>query len=380
MNTGPRRGASLRTTLTTVAPLACLAAMVAVLPCLRGSASGAKPEDAAPKAGGPPQAAVAGARLAVHALAQLGPDAGIINVGARPGVRIERILVKEGDQVEAGAVLAVLEGHTQAELQVALAEAQKKNADFQRALGRDRLAVERDREDKLKKERLDAQQQLVDISKGRLKAATDIYHKIGKPLENNPAQRHELDLGFFQAQADSIKTQIELKELQVAQDLIDHRRAVEDKQLADGGPDAAILDRQNELARAALDETTVHAPVAGQVLEVVAHAGEVSSGPLLSLADVTAMVAVAEVYQSDVADVKMGDPADVVILGKSVAGKVTRISRLVGKNSLASLDPRALQDRRVVAVTIKLNEAAAAAPYVNMEVEATIRPQPGGAR
>ena len=53
---------------------------------------------------------------------------------------------------------------------------------------------------------------------------------------------------------------------------------------------------------------------------------------------------------------------------------------MVGKNGLASLDPRALQDRRVVAVTIRLDDAAAAADYVNMEVEVAIRPQHGGSR
>ena len=88
------------------------------------------------------------------------------------------------------------------------------------------------------------------------------------------------------------------------------------------------------------------------------------------------MVAIAEVYQSDLPEVKVGDPAEVVILGRKVAGKVTRISRLVGRNTLASLDPRALQDRRVVPVTIRLDDATAAADYVNMEVEVTIKPQP----
>ena len=58
-----------------------------------------------------------------------------------------------------------------------------------------------------------------------------------------------------------------------------------------------------------------------------------------------------------------------------MAGKVTKISRLVGKNSLANLDPRAPQDRRVIAVTIKLDDPAAAADYVNMEVEVKIRPR-----
>ena len=82
-----------------------------------------------------------------------------------------------------------------------------------------------------------------------------------------------------------------------------------------------MLDRQIELARAAATRPTVLAPSAGRVLEVAAHAGEVSGGPLLSLGDLSAMVAIAEVYQSDVPEVKVGDPAEVVILGKKVAGQ-----------------------------------------------------------
>jgi HlyD family secretion protein len=119
----------------------------------------------------------------------------------------------------------------------------------------------------------------------------------------------------------------------------------------------------------------VLAPSAGRVLDVSARAGEVSSGILLALADLSAMVAIAEVYQSDVPEVKVGDPAEALIQGRRVAGRVTKVSRLVGRNTMASLDPRELQDRRVVPVTIRLDDAAAAAAYVNMEVEVTIRPQ-----
>ena len=57
-----------------------------------------------------------------------------------------------------------------------------------------------------------------------------------------------------------------------------------------------------------------------------------------------------------------------------MSGKVTRIGSIVGKNQLTSVDPRALRDLRVVEVTIQLDDSSEAARYVNMEVEATIRP------
>jgi HlyD family secretion protein len=339
---------------------------------MRGSVSQANSEEQTPKAVSPTPPAAKG-RVQVHALGRLAPEAGIINVGVRPGLRIDRIEVKEGDEVAAGAELAVLEGRAQAELQVALVEAQKKNADDQRTLSRDKLALERERADKLRKDRLSTQERLLDIAKRRLDAATDIYKVLGQAATGKV--KYDLDMAFFQAEAEHLRAQIELKELQAGQDQTERSRQLEDRQVETQEPDRTVFERQLEVARAARDQTVVLAPAAGRVLEVSAHEGEVSTGVLLSLGDLSAMVVIAEVYQSDVREVKVGDLAEAVIQGRRVAGKVTKVSRLVGRNTLASLDPRELQDRRVVPVTIRLDDAAAAALYVNMEVEVTIRPQ-----
>ncbi len=107
---------------------------------------------------------------------------------------------------------------------------------------------------------------------------------------------------------------------------------------------------------------------------MLAHPGEVSAGSLLEMGDVSSMVARAEVYQSDVPRIQPGDPAEVDILGTKVAGKVTRIGTVVGKNQLTSIDPRAPRDLRVIDVTIQLDRAEPAGRFVDMEVEATIRP------
>jgi HlyD family secretion protein len=355
--------------------LAFLAAPAAGLPLFRGAASQAQADERAPapKAVSPSPSAPR-ARFEVHALGRLAPETGIVSVGVRPGVRIDRIEVKEGDDVAAGAELAVLEGRAQAELQVALAEAQKNSAEAQRALSRDRLALQREREDKLKKDRLTTQERVLDVTKRRLDAAKEIYKTLGQAAAGKV--KYDLDMAYFQAEAEHLKAEIDLKELQTSQDLTARSRQLEDRQVETESPDRTVLDRQLELARASRDQTVVISPAAGRVLELSAHAGEVSTGTLLSLGDLSAMVAIAEVYQSDVPEVKVGDLAEALILGRKVAGKVTKVSRLVGRNTLASLDPRALQDRRVVPITIRLDDAAAAADYVNMEVEVTIRPHP----
>jgi hypothetical protein len=53
-------------------------------------------------------------RTSVHALARLEPAGGLIVGGARPGIRIERVLVAAGDLVQASQPLAILEGQAEA--------------------------------------------------------------------------------------------------------------------------------------------------------------------------------------------------------------------------------------------------------------------------
>jgi HlyD family secretion protein len=318
-------------------------------------------------------------RTRVHALARLEPTGGLIVVGARPGIRIERVLVAAGDLVQAGQPLAILEGQAEARRRLALAEAQKAEALHQRAQRRNQVAVERAREDRLQPIRLS----VLENTNKALKAEDDRLSQDIEALGKDPQtvrQREELALKLDEVRIESYKAFFELEQVRADQALLDRKRSVEDQALADGGPDDQVLDRQIDLARAAHDATTVEAPVAGHVLDVPAHGGEVSSGPLVTLGDLSAMDAVAEVDQADADQLKEGDAAEVTILGTTVPGKVTRIGRLVGRNQLMNVDPRAVQDLRVLKVTIRLGAAQPADRFVNMQVEVAITPGAAPAR
>src|SRR4051794_28362766 len=177
------RGLSSRRARTRVAILSGLLGLGAILVLLGG--------DGPAPLRGPSQAAGPGVRPnpgasegeAVHALARLEPAAGLLNVGARPGARIESIRVREGDAVRAGDLLAILEGHSQAKTQVALAEAQKKNADHQRSLQRSRLALQREAEDRLKGPRLDSAKRMNEQTQQRLKQLRDFLPKLNPLVE-----------------------------------------------------------------------------------------------------------------------------------------------------------------------------------------------------
>ena len=193
-------------------------------------------------------------------------------------------------------------------------------------------------------------------------------------------EREELLLKIDQVRIESYRAFFELEQARADEALLARKRSVEDQALADGGPDDRVLDRQIDLARVGLDATRVAAAVAGRVIDVHAHGGEVSSGPLVTLGDLSAMDAAAEVDQADADKLKEGDAAEVTINGTTVPGRVTRVGRLVGRNQLQDVDPRTLQDLRVLKVTIRLDAAQPADRFVNMQVEVAITPGEAPAR
>jgi HlyD family secretion protein len=336
-----------------------------------------RPTDAATqtrRAAGPGEgaAALGVSRAAAVALARLQPAAGLILVGVRPGMRVDQILVQEGSQVSKDQPLATLEGREAAHHQVVLAQAQKKRAEHQRSARKDALTIERAQSDKTRKARIDAASKAASASKQRFDKATELLKQFGGTLQGK--ERYDAEMALFQVEMQAIKTDLDQKFLEAALEAESTKRKLEDWELADHGAEDEILDAQIKLAGAGMRETEVRAAGAGRVLRMLSHPGEVSTGTLMELGDVSSMVAIAEVYQSDLPGIRVGDPADVDILGNRVAGKVTRIGSIVGRNQLTSVDPRALRDLRVVEVMIQLDDSTLAAHYVNMEVEATIHP------
>ena len=330
-----------------------------------------------PVAGAPAQAQTARgtaspvASSEVRALAHLEPESGAIVIGARPGMRVEQVRVAVGQDVKAGELLAVFEGHDQRERQLALAEAQKAQVVHQRTVKRRTLAIERDHFDQTQKAKLDAASRIAFIANQRFDENTKLYKTMGAALQGK--DRQEADQRYFESEVQNIKAKLDKEMLEIAQRSVASQRKLEDEELGDRHPDLDVLDRQVELARADLASAEVRAPVTGRVLAVSVHAGEVSLGPLLTLGDVRTMVARAEVFQTNVLDVAVGDTAEVFILGRTVPGEVTRVGATVARNTITSLDPADLADRRVVEVVVRLADPVLAARLVNMQVEVAIR-------
>jgi HlyD family secretion protein len=143
-----------------------------------------------------------------------------------------------------------------------------------------------------------------------------------------------------------------------------------------------------KIAERRLEATQIKAPVAGQILKVIGHEGDtIGNLPILQLADTSAMVVSAEVYETDVQQLNawLEDGPSVVTITSRALDKLLngelrqhQIARLIGKNQLFSLNPREDVDRRVVEVSVDLrpDSVELASRYVGLEVQVEFQPCP----
>ena len=132
-----------------------------------------------------------------------------------------------------------------------------------------------------------------------------------------------------------------------------------------------------EGAQAELALAEVRAPTSGRVLRIHAHAGErVGPEGLLELGRTDNMMAVAEVYETDIGRVRVGQSAEITspALAGPLHGRVERIGLMVAKNDVLGTDPVAKTDARVVEVEIRLETGQAVEDLTYLQVTVEITP------
>jgi HlyD family secretion protein len=130
-------------------------------------------------------------------------------------------------------------------------------------------------------------------------------------------------------------------------------------------------------AEAELELSRVRAPIDGQVLKIHAREGErVGADGIVEIGNTAAMYAIAEVYETDIGRVRVGQRAQIrsPALGRTVAGSVERIGLRIGKQDVLGTDPVAETDARVVEVEVRLDDPEPAARLTNLRVEVLFEP------
>jgi HlyD family secretion protein len=339
--------------------------------------------------------------ITVTALGRLEPEGEVIKLSAPTssnGNRVDRLLVKEGTSVKAGQVVAMLDSHDR--LQAAFQQAkenvrgaQAKLAITQAGAKRGELAAQG-----AEIERLAAQQRgdmaYQESTVARFKAALrnaqteyDRYQTLAQEGAVSASSRDSKRLTLETAQ----------KQLQEAQAGLNRTRATSPRELSKA---KATLEQLAEVrpvdveasrveitrtraamnqAQAELKQSEVHSPIDGEVLYVHTRSGEVvSTDGIVEIGQTGKMVAVAEVYQSDISRIKRGQSARVSSdsIPGELHGTVERIGAQVRRQTIVNTDPSSNLDSRVVEVHVALDRASSqkAAKFTNLQVMVVFKP------
>jgi HlyD family secretion protein len=135
---------------------------------------------------------------------------------------------------------------------------------------------------------------------------------------------------------------------------------------------AALKKAQTEL-----EQALIRAPISGQVLKIHTRVGEkIADAGIAELAQNEEMMVVAEVYQTDIAQVKIGQKATITspAIAGQLQGSVFQVGLQVNKQNVFSNQPGENLDRRIVEVKIRLNpEDSKKVPgLTNLQVQTAI--------
>ncbi len=333
----------------------------------------------------------------VTALGRLEPQGEVIKLAtSTAGSRVAQLLVQQGDRVQAGQVIAILDSRDR--LQAALKQAQEQVLIAQTKLAQVQAGA--------KTGEINAQRATIVRSQAQLRedvlAKTAAVSRLAAEVKNAQIefQRYQklFQAGVVSASQRDNKQLIldsAVQQLQEARAMRAQSAATSAAQVkADQSTLAQIAEvrpvdvnaAQAEVksaiaavqqAQADLDLAIIKAPRAGQVIKIYTWPGEVvGNDGIVEMGQTDRMYAVAEVYESDLKYVKLGQPVTVTSAafdGKAM-GTVSEIGLQVYKKDVLDTDPTAAADARVVEVKVRLDQAGSrkVAGLTNLDVTVSI--------
>ncbi len=328
---------------------------------------------------------------AVAALGRIEPTNGFIEIATGTPDRVSSIRADEGDWVEAGAVLLVLESHAERQRAVDLArttlEEERRRHVRELELARAKLKEAEaglDQARRLLPLDVKACQAEVERLRIQLADARTNLHRFDTLADRNSvseSEKQQYETAFKEAEKSLEAATTRLEEARVKQEVelvqaqrrVDTARASLERVVDSDNLEG--LQKQLALTETQLEQTIIRAPTAGEILKIFARPGEAASGsPMILLGDTKRLCVVAEVYETDVGLVSKGQRARVTsrALSGELGGSVQSVGHLILRNQLRDLDPAARVDRRVVEVRILLDDPEAARRFLNLQVDVEI--------
>ena len=399
-----------------LAPTRITTLLLAVLMCGQAGCNQSTSASGSGKGNG-----VQDAPRAIYALGRLEPKGGIISIGAIPGERLLKFRegVAEGELVPADGVLGNLSSFQIGKKQLEALKAKKRILDskhkHQEKLASAQLAQAEaallQAQAKLKE--LQLQEKKLGPLGEAAKLAENEHQRLKalQSYDNDIATKHQLEKQANElalAKADhKIASEVGPSAKNAAEQAV--KAAEQNQQVAkftieqlNERHDLAAVEQEINVAKETLKRSILVAPQAaideidfsdfefgktetavksGQhtVLKTFVREGDsISQMPVMQVGDLSKMVCIAEVYETDVKNISIGRMATLTSKAfdnefkSGIKGKVIDIGRMVGSPGIVHRNPLAPADRSVVEVKIEITDKAAvkhAAEFVGLQVK-----------
>lgn len=267
-----------------------------------------------------------------------------MEVGSELIARIESFLVNEGDHVEKGQVIAVLDSKDlaarlkQAEAELAVAQARQAEV----------AAGARDQEIK-------QAQSVVQRAQSERMLAEKEFNRMSQLYQDKFVSRATLDnteSAYKVATARAAEAEEQLHLLQAGPR--SETLALYEAQVAQAAANVRYV-------RSLLDKTRVVSPISGTLIERYLDVGEVviPEKPILVIADTSQLRINAEVDETDAGRLQLGDPVAISAYaypGKVYKGRIEEIAHYVGKREIKPNNPAVNLGLKIIQVKIAFLE------------------------
>ncbi|MBC1220057.1 ABC exporter membrane fusion protein [Nostoc sp. UCD121] len=316
----------------------------------------------------------------IAALGYLEPQGEVIRLSApesQGGVRVTKLMVNKGDKVRQGQVVAMLDSYfprlaalEKAQQQVLVAKASLNQVKAGAKAGD--ISAQKATIARLEAE-LRGETSAQEATLARLEAEwrnaeseNQRYQQLYKDgaISASDADTKRLRLDTVQQQLNEAKASLKRTTETLQKQLIEAKARL--KSIAEVRPTdiaAAQADVDSALAsvnqaKAEWDLSIVRSPITGQIMKINTWPGEIiGTTGIADLGRTQQMYVVAEVYETDIKKVRIGQSAIITsdALPGKLRGKVTDIGLQVGKQNIFNNNPQADTDNKIVDVKIRID-------------------------
>lgn len=337
--------------------------LVLVLLCagyaaLRGDDAGSSRSNAAFAQNGSPGAGAR--RLVVAGLGVVEPEAGTADLAALMGGVLSSVRVKEGDRVRKGDILAEIINDdlkarvAQFEATLAIKTAQMNQIEAgpraEEIMRAEAQLREEESNGKLLQLQVDRRQSLAREGAVSTEALNTVVSGLAASKERRSAAAQNLAILRQGSRPEEIKAA--RAEVKLAQNQLAEAQASLAKSYVRAISDGVVLRRYREPGEAISTQNVV---------------------PVLQMADISRLVVRTQIDETDIAELRVGQTARIsaaALGGRTLTGKVSRISPRLGAKTVVSDAPTEKRDTRVLDVMVAL-PADTALP-INLRVDVVI--------